>query len=64
MKRENIMVKNKEGRKGMKGGKFERIVIWIEWDEVKRNLVEMIEKNGVMIEKIGNGDGRKIMKRI
>lgn len=58
------MVKNKEGRKGMKGGKFERIVIWIEWDEVKRNLVEMIEKNRVMIEKIGNGDGRKIMKRI
>lgn len=31
---------------------------------MKRNLVEMIEKNGVMIEKIGNGDGRKIMKRI
>lgn len=64
LKRENIMVKHADGRHGMPGGPFDRILIWLAFDEVPRHFVDLLATHGVLIAPIGPGDGRQIMTRI
>ncbi|MBA8838562.1 MULTISPECIES: protein-L-isoaspartate(D-aspartate) O-methyltransferase [unclassified Ochrobactrum] len=64
LKRENIMVKHADGRHGMPGGPFDRIILWLACEEVPRHFVELLATHGVLITPIGPGDGEQIMTRI
>lgn len=64
LKRENIMVKRADGRHGMPGGPFDRIVVWLAFEEVPRQFVELLATHGVLIAPIGPGDGQQVMTRI
>ena len=64
LKRENIMVKHADGRHGMPGGPFDRILIWLAFDEVPRHFVDLLATHGVLIAPIGPGDGPQVMTRI
>lgn len=64
LKRDNIMVKHADGRHGMPGGPFDRILIWLACEEVPRHFVEMLATHGVLIAPIGPGDGRQTITRI
>ncbi|WP_139975737.1 protein-L-isoaspartate(D-aspartate) O-methyltransferase [Ochrobactrum sp. CGA5] len=64
LKRENIMVKHADGRHGMPGGPFDRILIWLACDEVPRHFVDLLATHGVLIAPIGPGDGPQVMTRI
>lgn len=64
LKRENIMVKHADGRHGLPGGPFDRILIWLACEEIPRHFTEMLATHGVLIAPIGPGDGQQIMTRI
>lgn len=64
LKRENVMVKHSDGRHGMPGGPFDRIVVWLACDEVPRHFVELLATHGVLVAPIGPGDGVQMMTRI
>ncbi|WP_273725191.1 protein-L-isoaspartate(D-aspartate) O-methyltransferase [Brucella gallinifaecis] len=64
LKRENIMVKHTDGRHGMPGGPFDRIVIWLACDDIPRHFVELLATHGVLVAPVGPGDGVQMMTRI
>ncbi len=64
LKRENIMVKHADGRHGMPGGPFDRIVIWPACEETPRHFVELLATHGVLVAPIGSGDGEQALTRI
>jgi protein-L-isoaspartate(D-aspartate) O-methyltransferase len=64
LKRENIMVKHADGRHGMPGGPFDRIILWLACEEVPRHFVELLATHGVLIAPIGPSDGEQIVTRI
>ncbi|MCY1373219.1 Protein-L-isoaspartate O-methyltransferase [compost metagenome] len=64
LKRENIMVKHADGRHGMPGGPFDRIVIWLACEEIPRHFVELLATHGVLVAPVGSGDGQQMMTRI
>ncbi len=64
LKRENIVLKHTDGRHGMPGGPFDRILVWLAFEEVPRQFVELLATNGVLIAPIGPGDGPQVMTRI
>lgn len=64
LKRENIMVKHADGRHGMPGGPFDRIVIWLACEDIPRHFIELLATHGVLIAPIGPGDGQQVMTRI
>ncbi len=64
LKRDNIMVKHADGRHGVPGGPFDRIIIWLACDEAPRQFVEMLATHGMLIAPIGPGDGEQMMTRV
>ena len=64
LKRENIVVKHADGRHGMPGGPFDRILIWLAFEEVPRHFVDLLATHGVLIAPVGPGDGPQVMTRI
>lgn len=63
-KLENITVKQLDGRHGVTGGPFDRIVCWLAVDDVPRQFIELLATSGVLVAPIGPGDDEQIMARL
>lgn len=64
LKRENVTVKHADGRHGMPGGPFDRIVIWLASETLPKHFIELLATHGVLITPVGPGDGVQKMTRI
>ncbi len=64
LKRENVVVKHMDGRHGISGGPFDRILLWLACEEVPHHLVDMLATHGVLIAPVGPADGVQMMTRI
>lgn len=63
-KRENIVVKHADGRNGIPGGPFDRIVLWLASEDLPRQFVELLATHGVLIAPIGPADGVQTVMRV
>lgn len=64
LKRDNIVVKHADGRHGVAGGPFDRIIIWLSCEDVPRHFVELLATHGVLIAPVGPGEGQQLVTRI
>lgn len=64
LKLENINVKQADGRHGIIGGPFDRIVIWLASDEIPRHFVDLLATSGTLIAPIGPAEGEQVMVRL
>lgn len=61
---ENIVCKHADGRNGVVGGPYDRIIVWPCFDELPRHYLDLLATHGVLIAPIGPGDGEQIMCRM
>lgn len=64
LKRENVVVKHTDGRHGIGGGPFDRILLWLACEEIPHHLVDMLATHGVLIAPIGPAEGTQVITRI
>lgn len=64
LKRENVVVKHADGRHGIGGGPFDRILLWLACEDIPYHLVDMLATHGVLIAPIGSAEGTQTITRI
>lgn len=61
---ENINIKHADGRHGISGGPFDRIISWVAFEELPKHYVDLLATHGVLIAPIGPGDGEQMMTKL
>lgn len=61
---ENIVCKHADGRHGLAGGPYDRIIVWLSSEAMPRQFLDLLATHGVMIAAVGQGDGPQMMSRM
>ncbi len=61
---ENVVCKHADGRHGVAGGPYDRIIVWLTSDAMPRQYLDLLATHGVLIAPVGQADGSQIMCRM
>lgn len=61
---ENIVCKHADGRSGVAGGPYDRIIVWLTSDAIPRQYLDLLATHGVLISAVGQGDEPQAMCRM
>ncbi len=61
---ENIVCKHADGRHGVAGGPYDRIIVWPASEAMPRQFLDLLATHGVLIAPVGQPDGIQIMCRM
>lgn len=61
---ENVVCKHADGRTGVAGGPYDRIIVWLSADAMPRQYLDLLATHGVLIAAVGPGDGPQAMCRM
>lgn len=61
---ENIVCKHADGRHGIAGGPYDRIIVWLCSDVMPKQYLDLLATHGVLIAPEGQGEGLQVMCRM